>query len=209
LRLFVGFSIESDGDTLPVTWQAERIEALPVAADRAPLAIDLSASDPVATQANLHPERDSLELAGVRFELPFGALAVQVLHELLSFDAPGHGAEIRALIGCSSLTEWLASESYGADGTCDEQCMQTACDHAVTRLVSGAESALTALDEARPMIVLSGELALVDDDGDLVAEHMSADELTGEWEPAADETSGDALFGPATASTLVPAAAQR
>jgi hypothetical protein len=208
LRLFVELNVALDDGELPIYWRAVRIEALPKDSGRAPVAIELASSDPVLAQASLNAEQDALEFASVRFALPFGMLAAQVLREVVSFDAAGHGEEMRALVGCASLAQWLTSQSYTQGGACGESCVNATCDRAVTRLVSAAESALHALDEARPTFELWGALELSDDDGDLIAEHMSAERMFGEWEPETGEW-GDILFGLVTASTLQPAAAQR
>ena len=56
-----------------------------------------------------------------------------------------------------------------------------ACDRAVARLTSAAETALMAVDDSRPTLTLAGELLLSDTDGDLYAEQLSSEALTGEW----------------------------
>jgi hypothetical protein len=204
LSLLVDLNVVDDAGELSVSWQVERLEALS-ARGGAPVLIDLSSSEPVPIVASLHPEQDALELTGVRFELPFGALAAQVLDRVVSFDANGEGEALRVLVGCTALTDWLEAQTFAQGGACDEGCVQTTCNHALSRLVSAAEGALTAIDDARPTLVLAGELELGDDDGDLIAEQMSTEMLTGEWEPEAGSDSGDAVFGAATASTLRPA----
>jgi hypothetical protein len=204
LRLFAELNVESERRALSAAFHAERVEALPMASGRVPAALDLSDYDSVPTEATLRADDDVLELSGVRFALPFGALAAQALREVVGVGDSGHGEELRTLVGCTALSSWLAAETYTQGGACDEGCVQATCDRAVARLVSAAESALTALDEARPALVLSGDLELGDSDGDLIAEHMTTDMLSGEWEPAEAGDSGDAVSGAATASTLAP-----
>jgi hypothetical protein len=204
LRLFVELAAEDAGSELALTWQPLRIEAVPAGSDRAPVAIDLSARGEVLAQADALSGRDAIALAGVRFELPFGTLAAQVLREVVSFDVAGHGEEIRTLVGCTALSEWLAAQSYPQIGACDEGCVRAACDRAVTRLVSGAETSLTALDETRPTLTLSGEIELGDADGDLAVERLSAPMLSGEWESDTAGETGDAVSGAATAEPVTP-----
>jgi len=202
LRLFVNLDVTREGDDLPISWRTQRIEALSADSARAVVAIDLASSAPVQTVATLVAGQDALQLTGVRFELPFGGLAAQVLHETSSLDAARE--EIRALVGEAALSAWLAGQSYTEGGACDEGCVQTACEDALTRLVSAAEDGLIALDATRPTLWLSGELALSDDDGDLIAEHMSTEMLTGEWEPEVGRSAGDEVSGSATAMTPLP-----
>jgi hypothetical protein len=204
LRLFVELTAEDAGSELALTWRPLRVEALPAGSDRAPVAIDLSALDEVLAVADPLAGRDAIELASVRFELPFGALAAQVLREVVSFDVAGHGEEIRTLVGCTALSEWLAAQSYPQIGACDEGCVRAACDRAVTRLVSGAETSLTALDETRPTLTLSGEIELGDTDGDLMVERLNAQMLSGEWESETAGEAGDAVSGAATAEPVTP-----
>jgi hypothetical protein len=203
LRLFVNLDVTGDeGDDLPISWRTQRIEALSADSAQALVAIDLASSAPVQTVATLVAGQDALQLVGVRFELPFGGLAAQVLHETSSLDAARE--EIRALVGETALSTWLAGQSYTEGGACDAGCVQAACEDALTRLVTAAESALIALDATRPTLWLSGELALSDDDGDLIAEHMTTEMLTGEWEPEVGRSAGDEVSGSATAMTPLP-----
>jgi len=77
--------------------------------------------------------------------------------------------------------------------------MRAACDRALTRVMSAAETALLALDGRRPTLTLHGELSLDDADGDLLAERMDTDLLWGGWDAEMEGAEGDFVSGSATA----------
>jgi hypothetical protein len=174
-----------------------RITCGPVVDDDQALAIDLSATTP--NEASITPvmDVDALLLSGVRFEPRFGALAAKALRRILSNDV--HGEALTELAGCGSLEAWLEDQSVVDASACDGACVEAACAVGMERLQQAGQDALLATDEARPIAELSMTLALRDADGDLVAEEMVSDTLTGEWKPAPDATLGDSLTGSASA----------
>jgi hypothetical protein len=206
LRLLAELHVGEGEDELEIEWRPRSLATQPESGD--PVSVDLSTLEPVSAPATLLPEHDAVEFARVRIAAPLGALGAQVLHRVVSSDASGRRAELRAAIGCATLSAWLVEQSYAGEGPCGEGCVNAACDRAVTLLVNAAETALTALDQARPTLAVYGELALGDDDGDLLAEHMSTDALLCEWESADSDASGDAFSGTATATAMTMAAAR-
>ncbi len=205
LRLLarVGIESENGSDTLVLTFDAMRVEARAKdAMAPPPAAVDLTHL-PAAETTAIRGEDDVLVFEGARFALPFGLLGSQVLRQAVSFGANGYGSDIRAQIGCDQLQEWLSWKLYAQEG-CDSGCVQMACDRAVARLTSAAETALMAVDETRPTLTLAGELQLDDTDGDLFAEQLSSEALTGEWNPAEGENDGDVIEGAATPAMPVP-----
>jgi hypothetical protein len=204
LDLHVDVGVELDDSELVVTWSPQRVEAAP-AEGYAPAFVELAAAEATSAVASMSAERDLIELADASFGLPFGALAAQVLHRVVSFDAAGHGEEIRTAMGCDVLAEWLGEQTFADASACDAGCVQVSCDRAVARLVGAAETALIALDEARPTTTLRGELALGDEDGDLMTETMSSELLSGEWMGETESDPVDAISGPASAQVLAVA----
>jgi len=111
----------------------------------------------------------------------------------------GFGKELRALAGCTTIEEWLREQTFVDASACDEDCVARVCADAMSRLLEVSRAALTAQDEQRPRATLMGELALTDDDGDLLAEQMEAERIDGQWAPAPDASLGDTLRGTAIA----------
>jgi hypothetical protein len=193
-------SLSSKDAKRPVSWLAQRIDALPISAGGSPPSVDLSSMQQAAdTQARFVPAKDLLELTAVRFHAQLGALTAQALTKAVAADKLGHGDEIRALIGCATLSEWLAQQSYAKSSACDASCVQASCDRATARLVGAAQTALMAVDDARPTLTLHGQLVLSDDNGDLVAERLSAATLSGQWDPEPSSGQGDSVSGAANA----------
>lgn len=165
--------------------------------------IDLSAlGETATTSATFVAAKDVISLSSVRFRAQLGALGAEAVAKVTASDKTGHADELRTLMGCDTLSEWLALQSYGQNGACDSTCVQAACDRAIARLVSAAQTALTAQDDARPTLTLRGELSLQDDDGDLVPDTLKADMLTGQWDPAPTAAEGDAVSGAANATAV-------
>ncbi|MDH5675225.1 MAG: hypothetical protein OEZ06_24100 [Myxococcales bacterium] len=202
VQLEAELMIDPGNGELPVTWHGQRLWVSD--ASGAELSVLLSElSQPVATQAAFDSERDLLSVGEVSFPVTFGALAAEALSAVLSV-TDGHGAELRTLAGCEVLGPWLGAQVLGTSDplACDAACLQAACDRSMTRIRSGAEQSLMALDAARPELTLSGELLLGDDDGDLLAERMHTELLSGLWQPAEGELEGDAVAGPASAAMV-------
>jgi hypothetical protein len=120
----------------------------------------------------------------------------------VSSDKSGDGEEIRALVGCTTLGKWLGKQSLASRAACDASCIQAVCDRAVTRLTGAGQMALLLLDDQRPTLTLQGMLELVDDDGDLLPEKLSATAFSGQWDPPTGTAQGDAVSGPANAVML-------
>jgi hypothetical protein len=148
-------------------------------------------------------DKDAISLSAVTFRAQLGSLGAQAVAKVS--DKTGHLDELRTLIGCDSLGQWLTLQSYAASGACDGTCVQAACDRAIARLVGAAQTALTALDDTRPTVTVQGELTLKDADGDLVPETLAIDMLSGQWDPASSSAQGDMLTGAANATaTTIP-----
>jgi hypothetical protein len=182
-----------------VTFQPERIVAVPVRPKAADVAVDLTKTK-ATTDARLLSNQDALELSSVRFDAQLGALASQVASAVMSTTAPGRGADIRSTLGCKTLGEWLGQQKYATAAACGKDCLAAACERAASRLLDAADTALSAEDDARPALTLSSTLALHDENGDLIAEKLTGDTLSGEWLPASGSDHGDALSGSVTAS---------
>jgi hypothetical protein len=187
----------------PLSWQSQRIEALPIVDGASPPAVDLSAfADMTAISASFAPTQDAIELASLRVRAQLGSLAAQALTKVVSSDKPGHGEEISALVGCATLGQWLGKQSFANSAVCDASCVQAACDRAAARITGAGQMALLLLDDQRPTLTLQGVLRLGDDDGDLVPEKLSAAAFSGQWDPPSGEVQGDAVSGPANAVVL-------
>ncbi|HMI90145.1 MAG TPA: hypothetical protein VK509_02225, partial [Polyangiales bacterium] len=198
MALDAELSVAPQDDALSLGLRTTRLSATGVARGEPAVVLDLPTdAEPLAATAVLAVEADRLMLEPSELKVTFGALALQVLRRVATTDVLGHGAELRAQLGCERLAEWLAAEP--GTSACDDGCLQATCDRAVARLLGAAETALLGLDEVRPTITLAGPFELGDDDGDLQAERMSSDALTGSWSaPNAEQPIGDALTGSAT-----------
>jgi hypothetical protein len=179
----------------------QRIAAVPARTGAGNVLIDLvTAKTKVTTEARFRGDRDALELTRVRFGAQLGALAAQVVRAVMSTQSPGRGEAVHKLLGCSTLGAWLHAQSYASAAACDDDCLNATCERAAARLQSAAETALLATDEARPWISFSTTFALQDTDGDLIADELDGEAVSGEWEAASDSQSGgDALSGTITA----------
>jgi hypothetical protein len=204
LRLSGELTLTRSGNPA-ATFLPTRIEAVATQAGQKPIAIDL-ARDRIkaATKARFLGAEDALQVSSMSFSPQLGALSSQVLRAVMSVDAPGHGDEVRELLGCASLEEWLNDQSYSAGASCDTDCIAEVCERAVARLLSAAESGLLQLDEARPSWTLSGTFALIDQNGDLFSEQMTCDAFSAEWDAAADSSNVQPamLTGTASASLI-------
>jgi hypothetical protein len=100
-------------------------------------------------------------------------------------------------LGCAELGTLLEAVVW-ATGRCDAACIDAVCARGLGTLVAGAEAALVALDGARPLTVLGGELIMNDTTGDLWAESLTG-ELEGTWQDG--QSAGDPLT--ATGSGLI------
>jgi len=205
MALDAELTVEPQADSLELGLRTTRLSATGVARGEPAVVLDLPMdAQPLAATAVLAAEADRLMLEPSELKVTFGALAVQVLRRVATTDVLGHGAELRTALGCERLAEWLAVEP--GTSACDDGCLQATCDRAVARLLGAAETALLGLDEVRPTITLAGPFELGDDDGDLQAERMSSDALTGNWRsPNAEQPTGDALTGSATVTAAPPA----
>jgi hypothetical protein len=193
-------SVASQDDSLVLGLRTTRLSATGVARGEPPVVLDLPLdSEPLAATAVLAMEADQLMLEPSELNVAFGALALQVLRRIASTEVVGHGAELRTALGCDRFAQWFRAEPVPGASACDDGCLQATCERAVARLLSAAETALLGLDVVRPTITLSGPFELGDDDGDLRAERMSSDALTGSWNaPNSEVPVGDALTGSAT-----------
>lgn len=198
VSLSVDLAIDAGRPIMPAAWRLLRIEAR-AEADKAAVAIDLE-TKVVESEAQLLDGEDTLQLAQAALHAPLGALSSQVLDRVIGSGSAGYADEISTTIGCATFETWLLEQSYGQDGACDTACVRAACDRAVTRMASAAKAVLLSLDDSRPTLTLQGQLDLSDDDGDRMAERMSTDRLWGQWDAESASESGDAVFGPATAT---------
>jgi hypothetical protein len=201
MRIAAAFSLVAKGKT-PAAWQPERISALRASGDADPFEIDLRGADtePSAV-AEFIPARDVLDVTRLRFRAQLGALATEVLHGVLQGeDDGGHLEQIRGVLGCSLVSDWLGDQGY--TGACDDDCIDTFCDAVLDRLRVAAEGALHDLDVSRPTLTLEGEFELLDRDGDLVAESMRCGALSGEWPAQRKGARADVVTGTANATAV-------
>ena len=178
---------------LPITWVSTRLEAMPIVAGTPPLVVELTADDTTA-EAVFLADQDIVKLVQVRFRVPFGSLASQVLRRAVSEpEAGGRGDELREILGCGTFGQWLSQQALMQDA-CDADCVLSTCNRAINSILSAAEAQLLLLDDSRPTMTLSGELRLTDEDGDLVVETLVADALMGSWDGIGADP-GDPLTG--------------
>lgn len=175
-----------------------RIEALPLASGSPKPRVDLADTPAPELDFRLSDSDDTLRLRTLRFAPRLGALAAAALDRVTM--AEGElDPELIQRAGCATLSEWLSKQTFADGSACAASCVERACMHSMARILDAASDALEAVDEARPYATLSGALMLSDDDGDLLAERMSADNIEGLWEPAPDTSLGDTLRGSASA----------
>lgn len=197
----------------PLAWQSESMQAQPIAGaggamntSATPVSVDLTVwQGTTDVGAKFVAAKDTIELSSVRLRVQFGLLATGVLGSVLGGDKGGDGDEIRGLLGCASLEEWLGKQSLISKKICDASCVADVCDRALARVQGAGQAALVALDSTRPTLTLKGELMLEDRDGDLIPEQLTGEAFSGQWDPPASGGSGDAVSGPATAMSLAPA----
>jgi hypothetical protein len=205
MRLSAVLALSSKDKKRPLSWQAQRIEALPITTGSAPPFVDLTPfSDMTQLQASFTPEQDLLRLSTLHQRAQFGTLSAQALTQVVSSDPGGHGPEIRNLIGCATLGEWLGKQTLPQNAACDGACIQAVCDRALTRLTGAGQTALLAFDQTRPTLTLQGDLELDDADGDLVPEQLTAHAFLGQWDGAMAGAQGDALSAPESATVVMP-----
>jgi hypothetical protein len=201
MRLTAALSLSSG--KRPLAWQSMRIESLPTVDGAAPPSVDLTPwQDMTQVTASFQAKQDTLELTSLHQRAQFGSLAAQVLTKVVSADTMGQGGEIRALMGCSSLGDWLARQNLAQKAACDAACVQATCDRAVARITGAGQAALLTFDDTRGTLTLQGSFKLADLDGDLVPDQLSAAGFAGQWDAAA-AGQADALSGPASATAVM------
>jgi hypothetical protein len=183
MQLFSAITLDASQRDEPVVWQARRIQARPIVTGGNPPSIDLARLRVAAdTDAEFIVEDDLLSLSSVSFRAELGALAAEVMGRVTSSISEGD-AEQPDPFGCMALGTWwqaLDPELPMADA-CDADCLRAVCDRSIARITEAAEAALLEIDDERPALVLHADLALHDDDGDLIADSMESDEMSGEW----------------------------
>lgn len=207
-RLGLDATLKIDGsvDPLELGVRTTRLTALGVKRGQPPVVLDLPLdAEPVLATAVLASEADQLLLEPSEIDVAFGALALQVLRRVASTEVLGEGAELRAALGCKTLQDWLLTQAAPGPSTCDQDCIDAMCERAMARLLGAAETALLGLDVVRPTVTLWGPFELDDDDGDLRAEQMNSEELSGKWTaPSSELPDGDRVRGTATATARSP-----
>lgn len=200
MQLFAAITLDDSEPEQPVVWQARRIQARPIVTGGSPPSIDLARLRVAAdTDAEFVVDEDLLALSSVSFRAEFGALGAEVMRRVTSLIAEGD-EEQEDPFGCMALGAWLtgpAGVGLPMATACDADCVRATCDRSIARITDAAEAALLELDDERPALVLHADLALHDDDGDLIADSMDTDEMYGEWlhSPGSkdDHVSGSAL----------------
>jgi hypothetical protein len=204
MQLFAAITLDASQANQPVVWQARRIQARPTVTGGSPPSIDLARRRVAAdTDAEFIVDDDLLSLSSVSFRAELGALGVEVLRRVTSSISEGDD-EHPDPFGCTALGTWLtgpASLETRLTDACDADCLRASCDRAVARITEAAEAALLELDDERPTLVLHADLALHDDDGDLIADSMVSDEMSGEW-PRGSESTDDEVSGSALATAI-------
>ncbi|MCZ7681487.1 MAG: hypothetical protein M5U28_22900 [Sandaracinaceae bacterium] len=160
--------------------------------------------DPAAAGLELSPSLslswpmdDALVLESLTLALPLGTLARRTLEAEVAGRALGSPGELLATRGgCDALAIWIA-EDPTVGPLCTADCPRAACLRALDSVMDAALGALDLLDEARDTVLLSGTLEMVDADGDLLVDQLSARELSGAW---SGPTESDPLAGGLTAA---------
>ena len=207
-RLGLDATLKIDGsvDPLELGVRTTRLTALGVKRGQPPVVLDLPLdAEPVLATAVLASEADQLLLEPSEIDVAFGALALQVMRRVASTEVLGEGAELRAALGCKTLQDWLLTRAAPGPSMCDQECIDAMCERAMARLLGAAETALLGLDVVRPTVTLSGPFELDDEDGDLRAEQMNSEALSGAWTaPSSELPNGDLVCGTATATAPSP-----
>jgi hypothetical protein len=200
LSLFASLTLEGEDADPLLSWQARRIQARPTIVGGNPPSLDLARLRANATSdARFVAGKDRLELSSLTFVANLGALAAEVLPRALTAVAEGD-SDHPDPFGCIAFGRWLADQDALEGDRCGSDCVRDTCDRAIERIAQAAQTALAALDEARPELRLHGTFKLTDDNGDLLADSMQAMPFAGEW-LAEDDEEGDALSGTASAVT--------
>jgi hypothetical protein len=190
----------TDG-ALQADWQPSTLSALPIGAAPTAPTLELSAAGSVLLKTELMLAADAVNVTSARLPLGWGALAAQSLGVATGADS-GLLVALNGALGCGELATLLDSVVW-ATGQCDASCIDAVCARGLGTLVAGAESALTALDTARPHSVLSGTLVLSDKDGNLWAESLSG-ALDGTW--LESQAEGSVLTAMGSGQLEMPAA---
>jgi hypothetical protein len=198
IQLFAALTLDASHPDQPVVWQARRIQARPIVTGGSPPSIDLARLRVAAdTDAEFIVDDDLLALSSVSFRAELGALGAEVLGRVTSSIAEGDGEQPDPF-GCMALGTWLTAQTgLPMANACDADCLRATCDRSVSRITEAAKDALLAIDDERPALVLRADLALHDDDGDLIADSMDCDDVSGKWLRGSgskdDSVSGSAL----------------
>jgi hypothetical protein len=199
MELFAAVTLD-ENNAQAVVWQARRIQAQPTVYGGPPPSVDLARLRVAAdVQSDFLVGKDILELSKISFRAELGALTAEVLKGAIGAVAES-SPERPDPFGCMALGEWLGDQSLPMASACDADCLRATCEGVIARISDAAETALVSVDADRPTLQLHGDFKLQDDNGDLLADAMSAD-LSGEWLAGA-EGDADAVEGVAEATVI-------
>lgn len=199
LALSGPLSIEVASGAPSASWTAAQLAVGPSDPDSPALMIDPAAAGlELSPSLSLSwPMDDALVLESLTLALPLGTLARRTLEAEVAGRALGSPGELLATRGgCDALAIWIA-EDPTVGPLCTADCPRAACLRALDSVMDAALGALDLLDEARDTVLLSGTLEMVDADGDLLVDQLSARELSGAW---SGPTESDPLAGGLTAA---------
>jgi hypothetical protein len=168
-----------DGGVLTAGWEPSTLTALPIGTAPSAPVLDLSSVGAVVMSTELMLDADRVAVNSASLPLGWGSLGAQSLGVGAGADA-GLQSQLHEQLGCAELGALLETVDWAA-GRCDASCIDMVCARGLGTLVAGAEGALLALDAARPLTVLGGQLIMNDRDGDLWAESLNG-ELDGLWQ---------------------------
>ena len=171
-------------DGAPVaTWSASELSLGMSAPDWPALTIDPAAAGLVLEPALAlsGPAGDTLALESLGFSLPFGALARAAIDAETSARGVASPGELLASgAGCTAFAAWIADDPI-VGPACVDDCPRAACVRALDGLVEAALSAIETSASPRRSVELSGSIAMLDENGDLVVDVLSAGALSGTY----------------------------
>ncbi|HJL18941.1 MAG TPA: hypothetical protein RMH99_24985 [Sandaracinaceae bacterium LLY-WYZ-13_1] len=147
----------------------------PLALDLAALELELAPSIELAWGSGM----DLVRVAPLEVSLPLGTLvAATVEAEAAAVSSPG--ALLLDGAGCDALAAWVEDDPT-VSPVCERDCADAACVRALDDVAEAMSEAALAADEARDRVAVEGSVALSDEDGDLLVDHVEGRGLGGTW----------------------------
>jgi hypothetical protein len=133
--------------------------------------------------------RAMLDIATLSVQLGVGTYGKLLLSGLKA----GAMLDPRSTVGCEIVQDKLKDDAVAA--SCDETCVENACNTAIATLLSQAGVDIGALDTDHPNIGLRGSVFAHDRDGDGVVNELGPAKLSGNWGQAAGADAADLVAG--------------